>query len=383
MFDLDKKLIFYKDQDFMAIAFKWYTPAAYFFLFFTIIWNAFLFFWYSMAFASDAPFIFTLFPIIHVAVGLYLIYHTLCQFVNKTNIEIDADYLTIRHSPIPWWRGNVAIPTDSINQLYVKENKSEDKNGVASYAYALRAKLNDNTDKEILSVTGVETEQMLEIEEQLERFIGINDRPVKGEYGKNQSARLVVEPRRQHRNFTDSPIGTFYFSKKGELFNLKEEEVKVLSVTQYDWNDGNTDKLLQLSNEKGEERLLYFDQNKALLNVFGEESCNLADVGTINFNKNDPPKSIEVYKETFQLSDYKTGKKFIFGTAPGIDVDQWIYYAADQQSNIRVINNKGVFHYYKGTKLQIADFEDTLDLKPPPEQDMKYDEPDWKDEDLV
>ena len=112
-----------------------------------------------------------------------------------------------------------------------------------NYSYSLRAKLNDNTDKEILSVDGVENTQMLEIEEQLERFIGIIDRPVKGEYQKNREETHIVEPRRQRRDFTDSPLSTFYFSEKGDLFSLKEEEVKVLSVTQYDWNDGNSDKL--------------------------------------------------------------------------------------------------------------------------------------------
>jgi hypothetical protein len=383
MFDLEKKLQFYEDQDRMFISFKWFTPTAYFFLFFTIIWNVFLVFWYTMAFAADTPFVFKVFPLIHVAVGLYLIYFTICQFINKTDIEIDDDYLTIRHSPIPWWRGNVEIPTDSINQLYVKESKSENKNGGTSYSYALRAKLIDNTDKDILSVTGVETEEMLQIEEQLERFIGIIDRPVKGEYGKSQAAEVLVEARRQHRNFTSSPLGTFYFLEKGEVFNLKEEEVKVLSITQYDWNDGNSDKLIQLSNENGEERLIYFDQNKAILDVFQEKSCSLIDIGTIKFNKDDPPKSIEVSSKSFQLSDFKTGKKFIFGGVQNINIEHWIYLSEDKQTNIRVINNNGLIHYYKGTKLQLSDFEDTLDLNPPPAQNIEYDKPDWKEEDLV
>jgi hypothetical protein len=383
MLNLEKKLKFYEDQDFMAIEFKWYTPVAFFFLFFTIIWNAFLLFWYSMAFAGGAPIIFVLFPLIHVAVGLGLIYFTTCQFLNKTNIEIDDEYLSIRHSPIPWWRGNVEIPTDDINQLYVKEDKSQSKNGT-SYTYSLRAKLKDNSDKEILSVTGVESTQMLEIEENLERFIGINDRPVKGEYQKDRTASNFVEPRRQRRDFTNSPLVNYYFLEKGALFNLKEAAVKVLSVTQFDWNDGNSDKLLQLSDKNGEEKLMYFDQNKAILDVFQEETLSLEDIGSITFQKNDPPQYFEIRGSLFRLSHYKKGLNFILGASQNIDVEQWIYLSKDKQTNIRVINNNGVIHYYKGTKLEVADFEDILDINAPPLPDIEYEEkPNWKDEDLV
>ena len=382
MFDLEKKLNIYEDQNFMAIEFNWYTPVAYFFLLFTIIWNAFLLFWYSTALAGGAPIIFILFPILHVAVGLGLIYFTACQFLNKTNIEIDDNYLSIRHSPIPWWRGNVEIPSKEINQLYVKEDKSKGKNG-NTYTYSLRVKLNDNSDKEILSVTGVEDAQMLEIEQQLERFMGINDRPVKGEYHKNQHSSSIIEPRRQRRDFTDSPFGVFYFSEKGELFSLKNEKVKVLSITQFDWNDGNSDKLFQLSNENKEEKLLYFDQNKAILNAYQEESLSLVDFGSVDFLKSDPPRSIEITGVSFQLTDYKKGKKFILSSAQNVDIEQWIYFSEDKLTNIRIINNKGVIHYYRGTKLQVGDFEDTLDLNAPQKLDIEYDNPDWKEEDLV
>ena len=135
MIDFEKKLRFYEDQDVMAIEFKWYTAAAFFYLFFTVIWNVFLMFWYSMAFFSGAPIVFILFPLLHVAVGLYLTYYTACLFANKTNIEIDDDYLSIRHSPIPWWRGNVEIATTDINQLYVKETKTQGKNGTKLFLF--------------------------------------------------------------------------------------------------------------------------------------------------------------------------------------------------------------------------------------------------------
>ena len=111
----DKKLEVYQDRDRLEITLKWFTPIALFLLFFTVIWNAFLVFWYSMAISGGA-WIMVLFPILHVAVGVYLTYYTLCLFFNKTFIDISGDYLTIRHTPIPWWKGNRRIPVNAIEQ---------------------------------------------------------------------------------------------------------------------------------------------------------------------------------------------------------------------------------------------------------------------------
>ena len=47
----------------------------------------------------------------------------------------------------------------------------------------------------------------------------------------------------------------YYFMEKGELLSLKNEELRVLSMTQYDWNDGDSDKLFQLETDEGEEKL--------------------------------------------------------------------------------------------------------------------------------
>ena len=132
---------------------------------------------------------------------------------------------------------------------------------------------------------------------------------------------------------------------------------------------------LQLSNENGGERLLYFDQNSAILDVFLEKTLSLADIGTINFQINNPPKSLEVDGESYRLSDYKTGTKFIIGVAENIEVEEWIYISKDKKTNIRVINNKGVIHYNKGTKLQKSNFEDTLNLNRPPIQNIEYERP--------
>lgn len=381
MFNQKDRLTFYEDRDILSIQFTWYTPMAFFFLFFTIFWNTFLVFWYSMAIVGGAPLVFKLFPLIHVAVGLYLGYTTLCKFVNKTYIDIDADALHIRHAPIPWWRGNVQIPTSDLEQLYVKEVTSSNKNGT-SYNYTLRAKMMNGKDKELLSITDVGDSEMLEIEEAIEQFMGIPDRPVRGAYGNRSDNNHKRTPRRQRRDFTGSILSTYYFAQIDEVFNMGEEEVRVLSSTQYDWNDGNSDKFLQVERVKGGVQLVYFQQDRAILKAFKARELSLAPFRRYNFQKNHAPNSITFEGLTFQLSTYKIGDKFIKGQP--LKVEQWVYLSSNQLTRIRVVNNRGVMKYYKESPLQESYFNSTLDLNNSPKQQANPEvRKNWDDEDFV
>jgi len=131
---LETKLDVIEDKYGLSIQFSWFKPATYFIIFFCIAWNSFLFFWYTNL--IGAPWIAYLFPIGHVAVGISLIYYTLCLLFNKTYIDVDDKHLWIHHAPIPWWRGNADISVDEIDQIFVKEKRHEGKDSV-SYTYKL------------------------------------------------------------------------------------------------------------------------------------------------------------------------------------------------------------------------------------------------------
>ena len=42
------------------------------------------------------------FPLVHVAVGVGLTYSVLATLFNRTEVELTADSLRVRHGPIPW-----------------------------------------------------------------------------------------------------------------------------------------------------------------------------------------------------------------------------------------------------------------------------------------
>jgi hypothetical protein len=68
MFESDKLKV-YEDDTMLSMEYKWFNPSAIFMIFFSVIWFAFLAFWYGMAASRGAPWIFFVFPLLHVGVG--------------------------------------------------------------------------------------------------------------------------------------------------------------------------------------------------------------------------------------------------------------------------------------------------------------------------
>lgn len=378
----EKDIQIYKDQKSLHITLKWYTPVAFFLLFFSIAWNAFLVAWYTIAFGANTPLIAKIFPIVHVAVGLWLIYYTACLFLNKTHINIEDNWLNINHEPIPWWRGNQQIATEDIEQLYVKQKTSKSKNGT-QYTYSLRAKMKDKSDKGVIVIDNIPSHRLEEIERHLEEFIGIEDAPVKGEYAFKNAQLKAPQARKQRREASRSAFNPIYVSEEEDLLAFQGEELEITSVAQYDWTDGNSDKNFQALNPKDEEVILYLVQNQALLEAYQEKKLSLFETNDLSFEVENPPNSIVYQGVEYFLNQHKTGEKFVSGVSGAIIVAQWLYLSKDQKKCFRVINNQGFLAYRKGQQLKISDFQNTLDLNNPPQKEIREIPKNWTDEDFV
>ena len=72
----------------LRITRKWFDVKYIYIAPFAFIWNAFLFFWYKMALpTSDIDWLFLLFPMLHVGMGIWLTYYVLTGLFNKTVID--------------------------------------------------------------------------------------------------------------------------------------------------------------------------------------------------------------------------------------------------------------------------------------------------------
>jgi len=164
---------------------RWFRPVFIFLAVFCTVWDSFLFLWYSLAFgegtvsASAFSVIFMVFPLLHVAVGLGLTYYTIAGFINTTTITVDRGRLIIRHFPLPWLYGG-AIATNEIDQIYCKESVQTNK-GTAWYRYAVSVLLKNGRERKLIANLDA-PEEALYLEAEIEKFLGITDRAVAGEY---------------------------------------------------------------------------------------------------------------------------------------------------------------------------------------------------------
>ncbi|MCB9852437.1 MAG: hypothetical protein H6819_05030 [Phycisphaerales bacterium] len=159
---------------------RWYSPLYFFMVFFCIAWDGFLVFWYYIALTKDAPWIMSVFPVLHVAVGVGLTYWTIAGFVNRTEIVVDSRELSVAHRPMPWF-GALRMPVEQIDQLYCKQKISRGENGT-SVSYELFASKKGGGKRKILSGL-MDSDHALFVERRVESYLGIRDRRVAGEFG--------------------------------------------------------------------------------------------------------------------------------------------------------------------------------------------------------
>jgi hypothetical protein len=140
---------------------------------FAVFWCGFLFFWYSIALPMGNT-IMTLFPLIHVAVGVGLAYRALAGWVNTTRITVDQGRLSVRHGPLPWL-GNKDLDASNLKQLYSGRNST-------TVTYEVRVITSNGRNEKVVS--GLESsEQALYVEQEIERYFRIENAPVRGEIG--------------------------------------------------------------------------------------------------------------------------------------------------------------------------------------------------------
>jgi hypothetical protein len=157
---------------------KWFNPSVIFLTIFCLFWNSFMVSWYIMAFKQQI-YVMAMVGLLHGAFGLGLIYVVLAGYLNKTYIKISFDSLSIRHRPFPWM-GQKTLKKADLKQLYSKKHISHGKHGSHYYTYSVQALAQRNHVIELLS--GLTTrEEALFIEQEVEKYLRIDDERVDGE----------------------------------------------------------------------------------------------------------------------------------------------------------------------------------------------------------
>ena len=125
--------------------------------------------WSGLNFAS------LIFNVVVLALG----YHALALLINKTRITVTHGSINVSHGPLPWlgWR---EIAAGMVEQLYCKETIVRTNNG-PSLSYETWILLSDGTNSKLVG-SGLEVEQALYIEQQIENILNLKDKPIAGEF---------------------------------------------------------------------------------------------------------------------------------------------------------------------------------------------------------
>lgn len=152
-----------------------------FFIIFTIFWDSIVFLFAVLAILSGQLSM-LLFLSLHLAVGIGLLYYTISLLINKTYIYVNRQSIHIEHKPLPkLFSPSRDIESSEIGQLFLERYVSSKTNGVPNYAFAVQVLLKNN--ERVNLVKGLRTEEQGRyIEQQVERFLGIKDRVVEGEW---------------------------------------------------------------------------------------------------------------------------------------------------------------------------------------------------------
>jgi hypothetical protein len=170
----------------LTIGWRWYTHAIWFLVFFAIIWDGFLFVWYTVAIGQLlsgkgdwSAVIMLVFPTLHLLVGVGITYAVFATFLNRTEVKLSSGELTVYQGPLPVW-GNKRVSTIDINQLFVSEQCHQRKRG-CGYSYNLNALLTSGERISLLSNIQ-EPAEALYLERTLEERLQLADQRVAGDW---------------------------------------------------------------------------------------------------------------------------------------------------------------------------------------------------------
>ena len=164
------------------ISWKKSSKSIWFFTVFAVFWNTIVGIFVIAGIVSGEMTL-LYFVAFHIIVGLGVAYYVLALFLNTTYIGINRYDLRVEHSPIPMpFFKTHEIPVQDIEQLYIERYVASKTNGRPDYAFALFVKKR-KIENPIKLMKGLKTkEQGRYIEQEIEAFLGLEDKKMENEW---------------------------------------------------------------------------------------------------------------------------------------------------------------------------------------------------------
>ncbi len=186
---LPEKMRVEEDERSLRISWRWFTEQHVLLLLCCLCWNGFLVLWYGNVRGFRGHVVgwgAVLFPLLHVAAGVWLTYTTLSGLVNRTKVELTTSErpgsyrnpsavtgkLAVRHGPIPW-RGNLSLAAEDVRRLFVASRDVKVGKRGRKIVHDLFAVDRSETPRPLL--VGVEHGIAVSVKALLDRRLGLTD----------------------------------------------------------------------------------------------------------------------------------------------------------------------------------------------------------------
>ena len=125
-------------SDGLIIRKRWLSWTVFPLALFCVVWDSFLLFFYTMLLRSPHPhWPILLFPVGHLAVGIFLTYSVFTTLFNKTDVRLSSAGVQVSKGPLPW-PGNKAVEVGEINEVLVRARSGNRGASTYSIMYADR-----------------------------------------------------------------------------------------------------------------------------------------------------------------------------------------------------------------------------------------------------
>ena len=166
----------------LVIVHRWRSVVAVVFLsIFALVWNG-ISWTFFLAMLSEAPWYVAAFLSVFLLVGAVVGYLALAMMLNSSEIRVAARRLTVKHGPLPF-PGGVDVHSDDIEQLWVEQkisHSNSSRGSSTSVTYPVCMRMKNGTRKHLLRNVQ-DSELALFVEQEIEAFLGIEDREMPGE----------------------------------------------------------------------------------------------------------------------------------------------------------------------------------------------------------
>jgi len=165
----------------LEISYNWRRHASGFLILFGLFWNAMLIPFLLVGLTSG-QYVVLLAISLHLLIGIGLLYYILASLLNTTYVSVTPLELQVEHRPLPVpMQTKRVLSSRQIAQVYVKKYANGKTNGQPNWAYAVEVLLQNQAAIRLLG--GLKTADFaLYLEQEIERFLHIDDRRVKAEW---------------------------------------------------------------------------------------------------------------------------------------------------------------------------------------------------------